>query len=313
MFICCICKNVLFVEDSARSVGEEIDYDDDFDIVSTGRPTPRIDLNATPTETPRKDDKHSKEGAKHKDEEKSNTTDKKDKDTKESARDVKGNSSNKVVDSYAHASTAKKENRTDDVKAAEGNNEKQGKEKGEKKQDEHERKRSEHSVSSKGAVTKSGETETLLTPSKSRENENSSSRRIKDESSKSSPKSKKPDRSDRPASLDFVDEIFRSSRNTRRFLEKEFETIADDMSTEEQPKKKTDTEENLKEFKTHKSNESTPKVAPRKDKKDVKTPGRSKGYARDDWLFACIEIKKIVYCLVFIYPRGNVHVYFCLF
>ncbi|KAL4237003.1 positive regulation of protein localization to ciliary membrane [Mactra antiquata] len=42
---------------SARSVGEEIHYDDDFDIVSTGRPTPRIDLNAKGDPTPRTENK----------------------------------------------------------------------------------------------------------------------------------------------------------------------------------------------------------------------------------------------------------------
>ncbi|XP_060589242.1 EF-hand calcium-binding domain-containing protein 7-like isoform X12 [Ruditapes philippinarum] len=72
--------------DSARSVGEEIDFDDDFDIVSTGRPTPRIDLNATAAKSPKKE---SKEEAKLKDEEKPKSDDKKEKDVKESARDVK--------------------------------------------------------------------------------------------------------------------------------------------------------------------------------------------------------------------------------
>ncbi|XP_060589236.1 EF-hand calcium-binding domain-containing protein 7-like isoform X7 [Ruditapes philippinarum] len=73
-------------DNSARSVGEEIDFDDDFDIVSTGRPTPRIDLNATAAKSPKKE---SKEEAKLKDEEKPKSDDKKEKDVKESARDVK--------------------------------------------------------------------------------------------------------------------------------------------------------------------------------------------------------------------------------
>ena len=53
---------MLLLKDSARSVGEELDYDDDHDIMSTGRPTPRISLSSrtdtskleTPkTETPK--------------------------------------------------------------------------------------------------------------------------------------------------------------------------------------------------------------------------------------------------------------------
>jgi hypothetical protein len=174
-----------------------------------------------------------------------------------------------------------------DAKLSEGDKQEQNIKEDGKKTDGNEKKKNidtvkeeDPGVSSKAVRTikETGDVENLLKSSKQNGNgeEISNTRKTKNETSKSSPRSNKSEESTKLSTLDFVDEIFKSRRNSRRLLEKEFESVANDMTAEEQPKRKSDTEENLKESKPHKSYESTPKVAPRKDKKDVKTPGRSK-------------------------------------
>lgn len=237
----------LFVKDSARSVGEEIQYDDDFDIVSTGRPTPRIDLNAKVEQTPRLEVK---------DEEKKGD---KEETASMSGKVTKGKSSHTSIASNALANSGKNKNNLNEKTKVSSSSEKKDHDADEDTQkkdgsgtkkdgeDYKDKRRDSRSGDQTRIIKKTGEIEDVFAydeKSSGRDRGNSKSGTVIDDIFKSTANTDKSDHT-LQGTTSLVDEIFKSSRNTRSVLSREY-SIINQGTVEEESKDKKEGDNNSK-------------------------------------------------------------------
>lgn len=130
--------------------------------------------------------------------------------------------------------------------------------------------KAENSIGFVRMIKKTGEVEDILKPSKKDDKMETTrtSRSAVDEVFMSSVRSNKMDEVAPKDTLRLVDEIFRSNRNNRSVLSRQFEMISQDTGEEKQTQDHDCREINSKDRKLFQKEESTPKVPPRKEKKD---------------------------------------------